>query len=81
MFMCGRCGRPNHMSNVCKVTVHVNGQALPGLGNVKWSTQEGRVQTQASLQTPEPMEVSFASLQPAPTDQQVWMSAPQQQLS
>uniref|UniRef100_A0A8C5J4R1 Retroviral nucleocapsid Gag protein p24 C-terminal domain-containing protein n=1 Tax=Junco hyemalis TaxID=40217 RepID=A0A8C5J4R1_JUNHY len=82
MFLCGRCGRPNHMSNVCKAIVHANGQALPGSGNVKQSAkQEGRAQTQASLQTQVPMEVSFAGLQPVPADQQAWMSAPQQQLS
>nr|XP_014130579.1 endogenous retrovirus group K member 5 Gag polyprotein [Zonotrichia albicollis] len=82
MFLCGQCGRPNHMSNVCKATFHANGQALPGSGNVKRSAQqEGRAQTQASLQTQVPMEVSFAGLQPAPADQQVWTSAPQQQSS
>ncbi|XP_038007713.1 endogenous retrovirus group K member 5 Gag polyprotein-like [Motacilla alba alba] len=80
MFLCGRCGRPNHMSNACKATAHVTGQALPGSGNGKRSAQGRCAPTQASLQTSEPMEVCFAGLPPAPVDQQVWMSAPQEQL-
>ncbi|XP_064258696.1 uncharacterized protein LOC135289194 [Passer domesticus] len=70
MFLCGRCGRPNHMTNVCKATVHANGQALSGSGNGKRSVKGRCSQTQASLQTPEPMEVFSASLQPALAAQQ-----------
>ncbi|XP_039554075.1 uncharacterized protein LOC120497088 [Passer montanus] len=71
MFLCGRCGRPNHMTNVCKATVHANGQALPGSGNGKRSAKGRRAQTQASLQTLEPMEVCSVGLQPAPAAQRV----------
>ncbi|XP_039584020.1 endogenous retrovirus group K member 8 Gag polyprotein-like [Passer montanus] len=80
MFLCGQCGRPNHMTNVCKATVHINGQSLPGSGNGKRSAKGRHAQAQASLQTPEPMEICSASLQPALAAQQVWTSAQQQQL-
>ncbi|RLV83677.1 hypothetical protein DV515_00016421 [Chloebia gouldiae] len=59
---------PGHPADVCKATVHVSGQALPGLGNGKRSMKQGGARTQVPLQTPEPMEVCSASLSLAPMD-------------
>ncbi|TRZ07968.1 hypothetical protein HGM15179_019142 [Zosterops borbonicus] len=45
LFLCGRCGRPNHMANACKAMVHVNGQPLLGLGNGQRSAKGKCTQT------------------------------------
>ncbi|TRZ06985.1 hypothetical protein HGM15179_020121 [Zosterops borbonicus] len=71
LFYCGRCGQLNHMGNACKATIHVNGQHLSGSGNGQWSTKGKHAQTQVSSQSSEPMEICWASLQPAPAVRQV----------
>ncbi|RMC21364.1 hypothetical protein DUI87_02226 [Hirundo rustica rustica] len=45
LFLCGWCGRPNHNANVCKATVHANGQPLSSSGNGKGSKGETRSDT------------------------------------
>ncbi|RMC00740.1 hypothetical protein DUI87_22423 [Hirundo rustica rustica] len=75
LFLCARCGRPNHAVDVCKATVHVNGSSLVILGNATRSMKARRVPTQMSLPQPEPMEICLGGLEPTPAVQQVLMSA------
>ncbi|XP_058682044.1 uncharacterized protein LOC131572746 [Poecile atricapillus] len=60
LYYCAWCGRANHGADVCRMMVHVNGKSLSGSGNGKLSTTGRHAQIQASLHTPEPMEVCSA---------------------
>ncbi|RMC01637.1 hypothetical protein DUI87_21650 [Hirundo rustica rustica] len=75
LFHCAQCGRPNHTADACKATVHVNGHSLVSSGNAMQSVKARRMPTQMSLPQPQSMEICSSGLQPAPTVQQVLMSA------